>query len=821
MRHFIILFASILSIISLNFSQAQPPRGRGQMPMDGILSGKVIDKGLNKPVEYANVVLYSLRDSSMITGAITNQSGVFRLDKLPYGRFYAEVKFIGYEKNTINEIKITPRAKHVKLDDILLLQSSNELDEVTIVADRQYVEYKIDKKVVNVSQMLTASGGTAVDALENVPSVTIDIEGNVSLRGSGEFTVLIDGRPSPLSGSDALQQIPASAIENIEIITNPSAKYDPEGVAGIINIVMKKQKLNGFSGVLNATVGMNDKYSTDALFNYKAGKFSPFIGAEWNDFNFDMTSELDRELYGDTENSFLAQHVDRKMNRGGYKVKAGTDIVFNDKNSVMITGEVGNFSFNRDFTTQTEAWTTSSLHDYTIIDDDANHGGDFYNGNIAYTKNFNTPGSKLEASVFYSYWDGDDGGAQEMYASDENWGISDLALTQNIRNEENFRTELRAKLDYTLPLSETSILEAGYQSFINKIEADYSYYDFDQPSKEWVLNSDFANFVIFDKNIQSAYATISGGVFDIQYKLGLRGEYTKRSLEQVTTNELYEIDRFDIFPTVHLSKQLPAKQQLQASYSRRIRRPNQRYLNPFPRYSDAYNYSSGNPNLNPEYVDSYELSYMKRFENSFISVEGFYRLTHDAFTRTMTIVDDGVLARSFDNINNEYAYGIELMTNTELTKWFSANVSGSVYRYIIDGQVTDTEVNQESTNWDARTNFTFKLPTKTRIQLNGMYRGPSVTLQGNREGFFVSSLAVRQDFFKRKASVTLKVRDIFSTGKHEIDIIDPSFKSHLHFERESPVVMLTFSYKINNFKEKRKSRGSGSDNSSDFNDDGY
>ncbi len=279
---FSLIFFTSLFMVSICYPQ--PPSGSGKdgnTPSIGVLSGKVLDNKTHNPLPYSNVVINTERDSTMISGTIASGDGSFILQKIPYGRYYVEVKFIGFDKKIIRDIRITPQHTAVDLGEIMLREAVEQLQEVEVTAERSPVEYHIDKKVVRVSGNLNAIGGSAAEALVNIPSITVDVEGNVSLRGSSSYTVLIDGKPSPLDGSDALRQIPASAVENIEIITNPSAKYDPDGLAGIINVITKKRALDGFSGLVNASVGTGDKYRGDFLINYKNDKFSAFLGADY------------------------------------------------------------------------------------------------------------------------------------------------------------------------------------------------------------------------------------------------------------------------------------------------------------------------------------------------------------------------------------------------------------------------------------------------------------------------------------------------------------------------------------------------------------
>ncbi|MCK5538226.1 MAG: carboxypeptidase regulatory-like domain-containing protein, partial [Bacteroidales bacterium] len=342
-RFFTTLNLIIISSIIL-FAQQGSGRG-GNMPQIGVLSGKVIDKSSNTPVEYASIILYSMRDSSLVSGTITNATGGFLLKDLPMGRFYLDIKFLGYDHLIKHNIKINPKQTTLNLGKILLNVSAEEIGEVSIVADRTQIQYKLDKKVINVGQDVSAAGGSAVDVLEKSPSIQTDIDGNVTLRGSSSFTVFIDGKPTVLDANDALQQIPASEIQNIELITNPSAKYDPDGVAGIINIVMKKNRTSGISGIVNASIGTNHKYKGDFLVNFRADKFNWFIGGNYRDYTFLGGNESVRETYLPTQTNYLNYSGTRDMIRGGDGIKTGIDINLSTNQSLSLSANIGTFEF--------------------------------------------------------------------------------------------------------------------------------------------------------------------------------------------------------------------------------------------------------------------------------------------------------------------------------------------------------------------------------------------------------------------------------------------------------------------------------------------
>lgn len=796
----------VLFVITTQLSAQQPGGGRqdfANMPPEGMITGQVMDKQLNEAMEYASVVLYSKRDSSIVTGTVTDISGKFKMEKVPYGKFYMLANFIGYNKITISDIMVTPKAKTVDMGVIYLEPASTSIDGVEIEADKQHVEYKIDKKVVNVSQDLMASGSSALAVLENVPSVNVDIEGNVSLRGSSSFNVLIDGRPSVLQGSDALQQIPASSIDRIEIITNPSAKYDPDGTAGIINVIMKKQKNPGINGIVNVSVGTKNKYRADALVNYRTKNFNIFGGLDGNYNEFGMTGKSNYETYFEDSTSLRDSELKGKMLRKGYGIKAGIDYYLSDQSTLTFSGRYGGYGFTRDASSSRHIYSDPvGFDEYSQSNTLMDRGGDFYDLNMNYILKFDDKGHQLEALAFYSKRTGDDTEEQDDYITDQEWNIYPYSVPESIRTtEDEVSDNIRLKLDYTKPVGKEGKIEAGYQSRMEFENEKFLFQDYDYPTGEWVANDLYTSEADFKDNIHGVYGIFSNTWKTFGYQLGLRGEYTDRVINNETSPEVYTLNRFDFFPSAHVSKQFKNDHQLIASYSRKIERPEGRQLDPFPMYMDPYNIRVGNPELEPEYVDSWELNYQKKINSSFVSLEAYYRVNTNKITEVKSVQEDGIVVHTYQNLNKDFSLGSELMGNIEFSKMLNVNASINVFDYKLEGTVEDEDVNKHSTNWNGKLNITMKFKYDMRAQISGIYQGKSVTAQGTQEGFPMLNLALRKDFFKKKLSATLSVRDLLMTAKRESTSSGSDFYSYDKFKRESPVLTLDISYIINNYKK--------------------
>ena len=791
-----------LFVITANtiFSQV-PPAAQGSMnavPKNGKIIGIILDTETQKPMEYANVTIFRKQDSKLVTGNISNTDGSFTISDLPYGSYYVEASFIGFEKTTVNDVKITATSTTIDIGKIGLAASRQDIGTVNVVAERNRVEYKIDKKVINVTNDINAAGGSAVTVLENTPSVDVDIDGNVSLRGSSSFTVLIDGRPSVLTGSDALRQIPSSAIQNIEIITNPSVKYDPDGMAGIINVVMKRNVLSGVNGIVNVNLGTGKKYGTDMMLNYKTKKYNLFFGGNWNDNTDKGSMSSSRETYANDTTTYLNTTGSRNQSRGGTQIKGGFDYYPTEKTSITVSSQIGNYDFS--------SFGNGNLHNYqipagkfdiySVQNTNSGRSGNFVSANASFLTKFDEVGlHKLEGSFDYRNRTGLTDENNDEYRSDASFTQKNEYLSQVITNENSNSDDYRAKLDYTLPLKGGDKFEAGLQSRIESEREELNFSNFGVNDPKYTSDMDFK------EDIHAIYSTYTGNVKAIQYVVGLRGEYNKRSITHFKDNVAYphKLNRFDFFPSAHFSYELVDKSQLMTSYSRRINRPDGRDLDPFPSYMNQYTIRTGNPDLKPEYTDSYELSYMKRFGSSFVSLETFYRTTNNLMTQ-LTTVTDGISYMTVTNLNRDYSMGGEIMGNIDVAKWLLINTSFTLYNYKLKGEVLGKSINRESTNYSGKMNATVKFSPDSRLQITGVYRGPSVSAQSDQKGMVYSNLSYRQDFMKKRISATLSVRDVFGSMKMQGTSFGDNFRSTFKNMREPRVLMLTLSYKINNYK---------------------
>ncbi|HOY37945.1 MAG: TonB-dependent receptor [Bacteroidales bacterium] len=808
MKLYFLITVALLHLFFSTVSNAQEGP-RGNAPADGIIFGTIIDNKSNEPIEYANVSIYSLRDSTLVSGGISNKKGVFQITSLRYGKYYVDIDFIGYKKIRVNDVFINPENNNVSLGKIKLSPAVEMLNEVEIEAEGPSVEYKIDRKVITVDKNLSAAGGTAVDVLENTPSVQTDIDGNVSIRGNSNFLVLIDGRPSPVQGSDALQQIPAGSIQSIEIITNPSAKYDPDGVGGIINVILKKDKRTGINGLFSLSYGSFNTLGGDFLVNMRTEKFNFFVGGNYNNRLNKSSGNSEQRTYA-SDTLFVYKESQNNRGREDGKLRGGFDFFITPNDVITLSGNIGKDGMHSG---ADEYFTSYWLRDNMVSDsisynnvNSGQHNGLYYSADLNFQHKFLKKGHELTAYTYFDYDDNDENDQYTQYfsATDTNsYRTREFSISRN----------LRGQIDYTLPLFEKGKLEAGYQ-----VKQKWSSNNYDYQSlivDDWV--DSLTNNYSFDQNIQSGYLTFSHEVGKFGYMLGLRSEYTNRTIHQaaviVPFDSVYKA--FNVFPTLHLSYQLPWEMQVMTSYSRRINRPWDFFLDPYPEVTDAYNIRQGNPMLAPESTNSAELNLQKRFGNNFVSIEGFYRYTTNKFERIKKVSPDNseIMISTWENIGKDMSLGGELMGNVNLTKWWNLNLSGEAYYYEI---VADASGNVNSNNtftWGARMNNTFKIKkTGTTFQLSGFLRGNSITSQGTTKGSGMVNIALRQDFLDRSLSVTFNLRDIFNTMNHEFISETESFYSYTYMNRKSPTFNITITYKLNDFtKRKDKTSEYGQD----------
>ncbi len=782
----------LITIISAGLLYCQPKHAA----LNGLITGRVSDASSGKPVEFANVILFAKKDSSQITGTVTGKDGKFELKNIKLGSYYISVQFVGYARKVVNNIVISGSSPDSFLGKILLRPSQITMKNVVVEGQRSPISYDLDKKVVDVSQMHTAMAGTAADVLQNVPSVSVDVDGTVSLRGSTNFTVLIDGRPSVLSAQDALQQIPASSIKNIEIMTNPSAKYDASGTAGIINIVLKKNTNLGLSGIIDLTGGPDNKYGGNFLFQYRTPSVNYDFGIDFNRRAFPGSNKQEKQFIIGDNTSFLNSTGSILWQRTISGIRGGVNFNLSDNNYLSIGGRYGNRSFLRKSTLNYDQYSTSDPQSlYYVNNTDHNHSGTFYDINADYDHNFGEKEHELTAQVFFRH-----NNSNEASTSAALQSVSEINGTKT--TELGPQNEIRGKIDYTLPISKTEKFSAGSEYF-SRISQDINkLYVFDTVNSVYKFQPQFSNTNDFNRTRFAAYTILSNQWDSLGVQIGFRTEYTYQLVKLAETGQQFSLSRWDFFPSIHSSYSFAGGTQIMASYTRRIDRPDGGDLEPFYSWFDANNVHIGNPSVKPELIDSYELGYQTFFGPVSFSNDFYYRFTHDKREDINSVYAENVTLRTVANVGNDQSLGAEFMVLFNPLKFWEFNLMGDVYDYKISGAISNESFARESFNWSIKNSDVFKITSSTDLQLSTRYYSPSVTAQGKWNGFFTTDLAVKQDLIPKKLSLILQVNNLFRTGKREFTSQGIDFYNYNYFTRKSPMVMLNLKYNFNNYKEK-------------------
>ncbi len=812
MRNFV-LTISILTFLLLSgsgplFAQGYPRADVTNIALkDAKITGIITDGTSNQTIPYASVAIYHTKDSTLVTGVLSKDDGSFVLDKLPYGNYYMVVTFVGYKKHKVNEILLTSARKTAALGPVKVTTSTTALKEVEVVGSIPPVTYQIDKKVVNIAQNITASGSTLAEALQNAPSIQTDVEGNITLRGSSSYTVLIDGRPSPIAGSEALQQIPANLVQNVELITNPSAKYEAEGSAGIINIIMKKQKIRGSSGIVNLTAGTGDKYSGNLNLSYKISKFNFTLGGDFTDYNSNFKSHSN---VTDTLQQSLKKQVitgSGDFHRKGNGLRAGIDYEIDDKNSLTLTGSFGDRTFARSASGDYHDTYTSPLSNvYYTNSQTPQFKRNYKSINLDYMLKFNTSGHQLCASAYYTSGPSNNISLLQVDTTNVSGIKTGGSLTQQSAQNSD-QTDFRTKIDYSLPIGDKGKFEAGYQGrYMNN---NGSYHLTNLVGGNWIEDEAQKDLINFKDQIQAGYATYLNTMPLFDYQLGMRAEYENRYLNQEIQNKVNRINRIDFFPTIHLTKQLPWKLQLQTSYTRRINRPMPWNINPFILHLDPQTIQMGNAGLLPEFANSYELNLEKKLNDvSFVSAEGFLRQTYGLIQQISTFdASSQITTNTFGNIDHDRSMGAEFMVNLQPFKWFNLNSSFNIFNYHMFGTLVPGVATSTNT-WNIHVNPTFHFTKTTSMQVTYIYNAPTITAQGTRSGFYSSTIAIKQNLLNRKASLTLQMQNLFGRTINYNTTVTANQYKYSSFQRESQVFLLTFSYRINNYRVAQNQRRS-------------
>ncbi|MEM8896571.1 MAG: TonB-dependent receptor [Bacteroidota bacterium] len=823
------VFLGLSLILAFSFGQGQR---QGRSPQGRSAKFKIVGQVKNeegKNLEYATIALLAAKDSSFKGGIVTDANGKFELEA-PKGTYLVKVNFIGFEEQYLSPISLNEEKPFVKTQDIVLTSASTTLDEVEITTQKSRVQFALDKRVFNVGKDLNTIGGTASDLLDNIPSVTVDIEGEVSLRGSNSVRILINGRPSLMSSADALQQIPADQIDRVEIVTNPSARYEAEGNAGVINIILKKDQRKGWNGSLNASAGYPDQHNASANINYRINKLNLFAGAGLRYRNTPRPAYERRQDLDNDGNLIEVLETDEDRMRGGfsYNLRFGLDYQINKYNT--LTGSLS-YRAGDDFNDSdilynrlNNSFVLDSLGARNSYEEEDDEDLDY---NLTWEKKFAQKGRKWTTSLIYSNgWE-----REAMEAENQELDIltrnpieapQDL---QDILNEESTE-DWTFQSDYEHPISKTKKFEAGVRTGIRRIDTEYRVEDFNVETQVWERDPRLSNQFRYDEDIYAAYASYGDKINKLSYQVGLRLEHTDVLTELKETGERNEQNYTNLFPSVFFNYELPGENSIQLSYSRRVRRPRFWDLNPFLSFSNPLSQRTGNPNLQPEFTDSYEINYIKYFEKVSLNMSLYARDTRDLIQRiarreTTTDLSGNtqeVIIRTTENLGTRQDYGLEVGINLELGDWLNLTSNSNFYRGVVNGNAAGFAEVTRFFSWTSRMNAQFKIDAKTDAQLTLNYRGPEKNPQGNRLDFFYTDIGISRDVLKGKGTINLRVRDVLNSALFQYEAFGNNFFLYREGRwRVIQQVFVGFTYRIN--QKKRKGRRGNRSEFSGFGED--
>lgn len=816
--------------------QNMSPEARAAMMNQriGTIKGRVIDADTKTPLEYTNIAIYKKRDSSLVDGTVTDAKGNFILEKIPFGRFYAMISFIGYPTRTIDSIFITPRETEVNLGTIRLRPSGKALQGVEITEKKSVMEYNLDKKVYNVEQNVVSAGGTAIDIMQTIPAVQVDIDGNVSLRGSGNVTILIDGKPSMLT---SLDQLPASMIERVEIVTNPSARYDPDGTTGIINIILKKNKALGINGMVSANAGTGDKYNGSFNLNYRVKKWNLFTSYDFRQFGGKGTSDLFRETtINDTSNYLIQSGINRR--RGNFhNIGLGFDFMPDNYNSFTLSGRYNTRNFtgreNVDNIYQNYLFDTTRFFNRRSASDNPSSG---YELSFNYTRKFDQKWREWTADAFYSNGTGDNTNIIDQLNFPHNPSMNPFLIRQQTLSN-NTRRVLTAQTDYVSQLWSGRI-ETGYKFSYNFNDSDYGFYNFTDST--WVIDPTRSNRYVYTEYLNAVYVNYSRKLTDKLYvQAGLRAELATINSDQKTQDSVYRNTYFSPYPSAIIKYSFNDNHQIQLSYSRRVNRPGPWVLNPFINYTDPLNLSAGNPALKPEYSNSLELGYTMQLGNTTLSPSVYYRNTSGVISRIMTVYPNGTSFTTFRNQNKAEAYGLEFIVTQQIARWWRMNGNFSYFHSALMGPDV-TGDNAASNSWTVRLMSMMMIPNIFDLQISFNYNSPVIfnpSVSGGRMGghsgpgggFFMmgsqgrmaenywADAGLKKDVLGGKGTITLRLSDIFKTQRYNITTYGENFTSESKRTRDSRTFFVGFSYKFNDYKRRQQRLQDTMDEAESFN----
>jgi outer membrane receptor protein involved in Fe transport len=776
-----------------------------QNPGIGTVSGKLTEKSTNAPLENANAFLLSTADSSLVNGTVTDNRGKFSFTNVRHGDYFVKCDYIGYASFYSPSFRIDTRHEKMDLGTISMAESALALDQVVITSEKPLFDNAIDRKVYNIDRDLMSKTGTVSELLQNIPSVVVDIEGNVSLRGSGNVLILINGKPSPLMGASqatVLQQMPANTIERIEVITNPSAKYKPDGTAGIINIVMKKNTRVGFNGNATASAGSRNRHNESLNLNYNPGKVNLFASYSFRQddrqrFSTDKRDQLDS---ASALHSYYRDDSRSDARPSSHVATLGMDYHLNDNNSLELAGNYYYRKFTRNDISQR---VTRNNEDFIINDYDRYRLDYEYESESGMTAAFQHNFSKEDHELRVEFNASDspeqeDNHFTEVYhVPDEPRQYDNTLIKQNEKQKQ-------LSVEYTDPLNKDTKLEAGYNGELNQQDLDFHAEYFDAGRQQFIKDVEKTNRFLFDQTVHALYSTFEHSFGEFSFLGGLRAEYAAVKSHLVTNDSTILNDYFSLYPTLHMAYQLNKATEFQLNYSRRVRRPEGDDLNPFPEYQDPHNVEAGNPKLLPENIHSVEFGCQWQNDLLTFTPSIYYRYRYDGFTSITEAINDSTLLRTMKNLSSDQSAGFEFIFVASTGNRFTANLNTNVFYNQIDASNIGYSSKKSIVTWNSTLSVNYRPFTDTMLQMNSYYRSARLTPQGENYPSYVLNMGIRQDLFNERVSVVLTASDLLKTQRQEMKLTISGMQQNVINKRDSRIIYLGLTYHFG--KPEKKAR---------------
>jgi len=780
----------------------------------GSVSGTVIDKNLQEPLPYVTVAIQK-KDGELLTGGVTDDNGNFKISNIPEGSYTVTAQFIGYKTNKTN-ITISSASKNIQLGTLELEEDMASLDEVTVTAERTTIQQKLDRKVITIGKDLTTAGPTASDIMNNLPSVNVDQQtGDISLRGNQNVRVMVDGKLSNVPVAQLLKQIPSTSIKQIELITNPSAKYNPEGMSGIINIILNKNTMVGFNG--NANVGLTyeeeAKFTSAVDLNYRNGKFNFFGNWGHNTSKNQNNGRISRP------DDASEQVFDILEKRRSNLFKVGLDFYLNDKNTLSIFTNQNLFEGGADGLTSVFYYNDPTFNQQQLFNAFSDNRSSQYN--FDYKLDFEKEGHNIELEADYNTFTNDE---------DMDFNFTGNAFLENYEDaSDTDRDRLTVNLDYVNPLNETTKLELGVQALLFETNIAYRSTGNSLNSAGNLVPTPSTDFD-YKRDIYSAYATYGKSFEKWSVQLGARVEQVEVKAD-TNTVRAFTNDYIQVYPSAFVTYNPSEKNQYQVSYSRRVDRPGISQVNPIREFTTQFVSAFGNTQLEPQFTNSIEMNYTRNLEKGSITGGVFYRAIESEINRALFVdrTDINRVILTYDNFDTTNAYGFELSGNYKPTTWWSFNTSFDVYNQTQTGisefvnttqpdpsaaDIVTQTVEIDNTAWNLRMFHNFKVTKALTLSAFGFYRGANQTLQFDIDPMYFVNVGARYSLWEGRGTFSLNYNDIFDTMQFAFDGVRP-YRQTGGFNWESNTVNVSLAYRFGGGKYRAKSRKRRDDNTKD------